>query len=404
MALEFMMPDVGEGLAEAEIVRWLVELGEPVKEDVPFVEIETDKAVMEMPAPRSGVLLFVAGPNGTVVEIGGLLAVIGEPGESWGDASAPQPPAPAPAEEVKPIVGSLGSEVTHIDGTRSVKTSASPRPLASPPIRKFARDAGVDLSLLVGSGPDGRILRGDVMRYLDQQRARRPSANDRVELLSARRRSIAEHLSRSWREIPHVTTYEWGPGERILEAKRRLAQRLDRQVPLEALMMKIVIAPLAEFPEFNAVVDGDEVTYRGSYNIGFSVDTPEGLLVPVVHKADTKSFSELVHDIIELKERAQGRSLRREHLEGLTFTVSNIGAIGGGFGTPIIPWGTSSILSVGRLDKLAVVREDSVVVERRLPLSLSYDHRLIDGGTGRRFMAALTAALEEPLLSLVEEG
>lgn len=419
MATQFKMPDIGEGLAEGEIVRWLVEIGDETTLDEPFVEIETDKAVMAIPAPSSGVLLYQAGPEGAIVQVGEVLAVFGDPGEQWSNAELPKNEAPA---EPPPIVGTLpgaSRETTPSKASHRVQKSVgrrfhaaatasgatveggvtSSRPLASPPTRKLAADLGVDLRTLRGTGPGGRILRADVERAAATGRRSEGGSEERVKL-SGRRRAISERMSRSWREIPHVTIFESAEAERLMQVRGKLADHLGVRVPLEALMIKAVIPVLREYAEFNAAVDGDEIIYKCDFNIGFSVDSPEGLLVPVIHKADSRDLRETIDEVMVLAAQARDRSLTRQASEGLTFTVSNIGAVGGGYGTPIIPFGTTAILSVGRVEQVPVVRNDQVAVGLSMPLSLSYDHRVIDGGTGRRFMEKLLSLLGEPVLFL----
>lgn len=376
MALEFLLPDVGEGLAEATVLRWLVAVGDPVDGDAPLVEIETDKAVMEIPAPRAGVVLHHGAAEGDVVEIGSLLVVIGDPGEVWGpiaDGFAEEPAAPsAPA----PVVGTL-------DGP-----DAAPGVSALPAVRRLATELGVDLTSVRGSGPGGRITRGDV-----EAAAGSSGSVDRVPL-SPTRAAIARNLTRSWHEIPHVTTYGEADAEPVLLARAGLAETLRRSVPLEALLIGAVTPLLANFEEFNAAFDDDHLLLRRHYDVGFAVDTPDGLMVAVIRGADRLGIADLADEVNRLAAAARERTATAAELRGATFTISNIGAVGGGYGTPIIPFGTTSILSVGRADPRPVVRDGSVVAARAFPLSLSYDHRVIDGARGRMFLAAVVAALE----------
>ncbi|MPZ68492.1 MAG: hypothetical protein GEU71_03080 [Actinobacteria bacterium] len=404
MAFEFKMPDIGEGLADGEVVRWVIEVGDVVEQDASLVEVETDKAVMVIPAPRAGVLLFRGGDEGSIVKVGELLAVIGEADEQWpAEAQAATVPTVlAPEEEQgRPIVGTLEEAAPSRSSSSSPPTPSLPtrgRQLASPPTRKHAKNLGVNLAAVRGTGPGGRVLRTDIDAHLSGSTV---PVEDTHTRLSGRRRAISEHLSRSWREIPHVTAFESVRAEGLMAARRVLAERLGEQVPIEALLIRAVLPVLAAMPEFNSCIEGETVTRRGAYNIGVSVDTPEGLVVPVIHNAVAKDVRRLSFEILSLAEKAKARKLERADQEGLTFTVSNIGAIGGGnYGTPIIPFGTAAILSVGRAEKSAVVENDCLVVGLTMPLSLSYDHRLIDGGTGRRFLAQLRKNLEEPLYFL----
>ncbi len=373
MAHEFRLPDVGEGLTEVVVEEWLVEVGAAVDLDAPLVQVETDKAIIDIPSPVAGTLLYQGAAAGETLAVGEILAVVGDPGERWapGEAAAPEPPPDHPAPAA-PIVGTL--------------PEAPSRAQALPAVRKLAADLGVDVDSLAGSGPDGRVTREDVL-------AASAGPVDR-EPMSPVRRAIAEHLTRSWREIPHVTTFASARAERLLEARRELLARAEGPMPLEALIIALVVPLLKAHPEFNASVSGSEILFRKHYDIGVAADTPDGLILPVLKGADRLSVHELADAIIRLAKSARGRTLAPDQVRGATFTVSNIGAVGGGYGTPIIPYGTSAILSVGRAAAEPVVSGGDVVPGLVLPLSLSYDHRIIDGSLGRRFMAALVEAIE----------
>ena len=368
MAHEFHLPDVGEGLVEAVIVSWYVDVGEAVGLDQPLVEVETDKAVIDMPSPFAGVLLYRGGEGGETIEVGSLLAVIGEPGERWDLAAA----ASRAEEPVVPVVGSLPEA-----------GSGPPRgPQALPMVRKLAEELGVDLAVVPGTGPLGRVTERDVRAAVpDRPTVRAP--------MSRLRRRIAENMARSWREIPHVTTYGHADSDNLLAERSRLGKP-----PVEALLIVRLVPVLVRFPAFNSAVEGDEIAERRFHDIGFAVDTPEGLMVAVVRDAGEMSVEEIAGEVRRLAEGARERTLGLDELRGQTFTISNIGAVGGGQGTPIIPYGTSAILSVGRAGPRPVVRDDRIEVVRQFPLSLSYDHRIIDGAEGRRFMAEVIAVLE----------
>ena len=370
MAHQFHLPDIGEGLVEAVIVSWYVEVGETVGLDQPLVEVETDKAIIDIPSPFAGVLLHRGGEDGAAIAVESLLAVIGEPGESW-EAGLDEA-ADAPREPAAPVVGSL-------PGAASASTRG---PQALPMVRRLAEELGVDLSAVPGTGPLGRITEQDVRAAASiRPVVRRP--------MSRLRRTIAENLARSWREIPHVTTYGHADSDRLLAERSELGGP-----PVEALLMARLAPVLGRFPSFNAVAEGDEIVERRFYDIGFAVDTPHGLVVAVVRDADALSTDELAGEVRRLAAGAKSRTLGADELRGQTFTISNIGAVGGGMGTPIIPYGTSAILSVGRAEPRPVVNDDRIEIARQFPLSLSYDHRIIDGAEGRRFLAAVIEAIE----------
>lgn len=218
--------------------------------------------------------------------------------------------------------------------------------------------------------------------------------------MSRLRRTIAANMAKSWAEIPHVTTFDDVDATRLLEVRRALSERHGNKIPIEALVIKAVLPALEEFPEFNASIDGDDLILHASRDVGIAVDTPEGLMVAVIRGADEMSVLDLAQEVRRLGEGARVRSLSPEELSGQTFTVSNIGAVGGGHGTPIVPHGTVAILSVGAARLRPVVFEEDLAIAPVMPLSISYDHRVIDGAVGRRFMALVIENLEEPALFL----
>lgn len=445
MAHEFRLPDIGEGLTEAEIVRWLVGVGDEVESDQPIVEVETDKAVVEIPSPLAGVIVSLGGVEGDVVEVGEVLVAIGKAEE------VPDPPArdetiPPHNEatafstgrsdeasdgegEHEPIVGTLGSETETLASSAAEERPISKSVKALPLVRKLARENDVDLETVEGTGPGGRIMRGDVEAVIgagepapspEPEPAPPPRSEtkgeeaspkttertvtahdeDQRQTMSRLRRTIAANMSKSWAEIPHVTTFDDVDATRLLEVRRALGERHGTKIPLEALVVKAVVPALEEFPEFNSSLDGEDLVYHRAKDIGVAVDTPDGLLVGVIRHAERKSVKELTGEVRRLGDGARERTLPPEELTGQTFTVSNIGAVGGGHGTPIVPFGTVAILSVGAARLRPVVYEEDLAVAPIMPLSLSYDHRVIDGAVGRRFMALVIENLEEPALFL----
>jgi pyruvate dehydrogenase E2 component (dihydrolipoamide acetyltransferase) len=297
---------------------------------------------------------------------------------------------------------------------------------ALPIVRKLARELGVDITTVRASGPDGRVTREDVLAasgpsdpgtvvsaaetpapsvapVVPESRPAGPppsTGEDRRQPLSRLRRTIAANMAKSWAEIPHVTTFDDVDATRLLEVRRALGERHEMKIPLEALVIKAVLPALDEYPEFNASIDGDDIVLHESKDIGIAVDTPEGLMVAVIRDAAERSVMELAAEVRRLGEGARDRSLGLDEITGQTFTVSNIGAVGGGHGTPIVPYGTVAILSVGTAKPRPVVRGEELAVAPVMPLSLSYDHRVIDGAVGRRFMALVIENLEEPALFL----
>ncbi len=371
MAHEFRLPDVGEGLADVVIEEWLVAVGEEVGLDAPLVQVETDKAIVDIPSPVAGSLLYQGAAPGETLAVGRVLAVIGEAGETWEPTGEAETTKPA---EVAPIVGTLPE--APVAGT----------PQALPAVRKLAADLGVDLTSIAGTGAGGRITRDDVLMAGSGPVERRP--------MSPIRRVIAERLTRSWREIPHVTTYGSARAEPILATRRRLLAEAEGPMPLEALFVALIIPLLEAHPEFNASVVGTDILLRSHFDIGIATDSHEGLMLPVLKDAKGRDVHDLADAIIRLAKSARSRTLTPDEVQGATFTVSNIGAVGGGYGTPIIPYGTSAIVSFGRAAAEPVVENGEVVAGVVLPISMSYDHRIIDGSLGRTFMTELIEAIE----------
>lgn len=428
MPRDFKLPDIGEGLTEAEIVRWLVAEGDPVQADQPLVEVETDKAVVEIPSPYAGIVLRHGGAEGEVIEVGQVLAVIGDVGESLepastgdgpGRVSGPlaEPELTEPAGAPSPIVGTLSEEAETIAAGPTSGEAVTTAVKALPIVRKLARENDIDLTQVRGSGPHGRITREDIESLIARRGARvieavtEPEAGplqapasrhvgDERRPMSRLRRTIAANMTRSWSEIPHVTTFDDIDATRLLEVRDALGARHGEKIPMEALVVRAVIPALEAFPEFNATLDGDDLILHGSHHIGIAVDSPDGLLVAVIRNAASRGVLELAGEVRRLGEGGKDRSLGPDELGGQTFTVSNIGAVGGGHGTPIVPYGTTAILSVGRARDRAIVDDGDLVIAPVLPLSLSYDHRVVDGAQGRRFMAMVMENLEEPALFL----
>jgi pyruvate/2-oxoglutarate dehydrogenase complex dihydrolipoamide acyltransferase (E2) component len=334
MAYEFKLPDLGEGLMEGEIARWLVAEGDEIAEDQPLVEIATDKTTVEIPSPAAGKVVQILVGEGEVVPVGTLLVVIG------GDE------APRAA------------------------------PQATPVVRRIAKDLGVALESVRGTGPGGRITESDV-------RTAGPRAADgRRERIRGVRRQIAEHLSRAHREVPAVTYVEECDFSHV-----------DMSLLLPTVL-RATVSSLREFPELNARIEGDEIVYLDRYDVGVAVQTDEGLLVPVVRSADTMTIEELRDEVDRLAEGARGGTLTPDQLRGSTFTVTSAGKLSGLIVTPIVNFPEVGILGVHRISPRPVVRDDQVVVRRMGNVSVTFDHRVVDGARAAAFALAVIAQLE----------
>jgi 2-oxoisovalerate dehydrogenase E2 component (dihydrolipoyl transacylase) len=380
------MPDIGEGLTEAEIIKWFVKVGDTVDLDQILVEIETAKTVVEIPSPFAGTVTSIAVHEGEIVEVDAVLFVIG------GEVGAT--PSGASGESGNSLQDRVPPESvteTPIRSAVSVPSTSGVRPRAMPIIRKLAKERGIDLALITGSGPGGAITRTD----LETQSSVPGHVPDAVPL-SRTRQTIADHMTKSWRAIPHVTV------QAELRAEQLLAGRddgSDSPLPIEPLIAQVVMPLLRAYPEFNAEYADNGMVVKPGVHMGFAVDTEAGLMVVVVKDADRLSVSALAAEFQRLAQAAKDRTITLDEITGQTFTISNIGALGGGHGTPIIPLGTSSIMSIGRAKLQPVVENGELAVGLVAPVDLSYDHRLIDGSLGQRFLSDLVTGLESFVLT-----
>jgi len=402
MTVGFQLPDVGEGIHEAEVVRWLVEVGDTVKEFEPLVEVQTDKALVELPAPTGGQVLEIRYQPGDLARVGDVLVVIGkgeERAESRSEAGGPE-------------------------------ASAIGRVLATPSTRKRARELGVDIRKLRGSGPAGRVTRDDVERAVQAVRplevlppavateperpagmegkaAPSPSEGEQRIPLRGLRRAVAQKMVRSAFTAPHVTAFDEVDVTELIAVRREANSLLaGRGVKLTYLpfILKALAAALRKHPYLNAHMDEDrsEIVLKREAHIGIAVDTPDGLLVPVVRHVDRKSVLELAEEIRTLSERARSRTLDAEQLRGGTFTLSNMGPIGGQFATPILNHPEAALLGVHKIEERGVVHGGEIVIRSRMNVSLSFDHRVIDGAEAVRFINELKRLLEHPNLLFLE--
>jgi pyruvate/2-oxoglutarate dehydrogenase complex dihydrolipoamide acyltransferase (E2) component len=368
MAYEFKLPDLGEGLTEGEIARWLVTEGQEVAEDDPLVEIQTDKTTVEIPSPAAGKVARILVGEGEVVPVGTVLVVIGE------DGAAPeeQPRAePAPASE---RVMSRGQSPGH---------GQTGRVRATPLVRRMAQELGIDLCSIAGTGPQGRVTEEDV-REAARAGGLSPGhgREGRREPMRGVRRLVAEHLARAHREVPPVTWVEecdFGGVD------------LKQLVPT---VLKAVALTLKEFPELNARLEGDEIVYLDRYDLGLAVQTDQGLVVPVVRGCDEASIDELAAQAERLAEAARAGTLTPEELRGSTFTVTSAGKLGGLLTTPIVNHPEVAILSIGRIAERPVVREGEVVARSVGHLSVTFDHRVVDGARAAGFGLAVIERIE----------
>jgi pyruvate dehydrogenase E2 component (dihydrolipoamide acetyltransferase) len=427
--LEFKLPDLGEGLTEAEIVRWLVQVGDVVAVDQPVVEVETAKAMVEVPCPYGGVVTARFGEEGTELPVGAplLTVAVGEPaagGDTGGSGnvlvgygtseaptrrrrvrsttvangqvrqpaavpSAPAPPAPAAARAEGPV------------------------PVISPLVRRLAREGGVDLRQLSGSGPDGLILRADVEGVLRAKSATAapvreparaatvPQGGVRIPLKGVRG-AVADKLSRSRREIPEATCWVDADATELMRARAAMNAAGGPKISLLALLARVCTAALARFPELNSYVDVEarEVVQLDQVHLGFAAQTDRGLVVPVVRDAHARDAESLGAEFARLTEAARAGTLTPGELTGGTFTLNNYGVFGVDGSTPIINHPEAAMLGVGRIVPKPWVHEGELAVRQVVQLSLTFDHRVCDGGTAGGFLRYVADCVEQPAVLL----
>ncbi len=401
MAKQFKFPDVGEGITEGEVVRWLVKEGDEVKTDQDVAEIETDKAIVEMPSPYSGTVLKLHAKEKDIVKVGQVLITVGEKGEKAEEA-APAAPSiapgagPASAAAVPPVQAPVGGV------------------LATPRVRKLARDLGQDLSGIPGTGPSGRITEEDVQAAAGRMMAAPPPPPaapkiktkfdfyGSVERLPLRgvRRATAKRMAESVSTAAHVTHFDEAQATALDKLRDKMKPEAEAQgVKLTYLpfIIKAVVAALKLHPMLNATLDDaeQEIIIKKYYNIGMAVDVSDGLIVPVVKGAGQKSLLEVAKDTQALAEAARGRTVNLADLKGGTFSITNVGMIGGEAATPIINYPEVAILATLKIAERPRVEAGRIVARKTLPLCLSFDHRVVDGAEAARFMNDLKKILEQ---------
>lgn len=391
MAFAFKLPDVGEGITEGEIVRWLVKPGDPVAADAPLVEVQTDKAVVELPSPRAGIIVECFGSEGDIIPVGTTLVTIQEEGEQ-----APAAPSSPPINTERTVRSPAPAPVTG-------------RVQAAPATRRLARELSVDLAAVTGTGPRGRIVPQDVRQQaaaLSERRTLPPSptaamaSEERTPVrLAGLRRVMAEHMVQSVREIPHVTVVEKFNARELVALRERLkpsATAAGVRLTYLPLIAKGLAMTLTRHPQFNARwEDGTCYRYR-SVHVGMATDTPDGLVVPVVRSAEQRSVLEIAAEMTRLATEGRERRGTPSELSGSTITITGGGPLAGLFATPIINYPEVAILGVYR------IQEEAVVVDGRLEpcpmmyLSLTFDHRIADGAEASRFLTDLKGTLADP--------
>ncbi|WP_342472927.1 dihydrolipoamide acetyltransferase family protein [Metasolibacillus sp. FSL H7-0170] len=433
MAFNFRLPDIGEGIHEGEIVKWFVKAGDQVKEDDILCEVQNDKAVVEIPSPVEGTVEEVLVAEGTVAVVGDILIRLDAPGyedmKLKGDEHAE-----AKTEAQVQATAEAGQDVEKAPVEETAKVEDNKRIIAMPSVRKYARDNNVDIRAVVGSGKNGRVLKEDVDKFLagGQEVAEQapvvedvavettveaPKATPTVvlegdfpetrEKLSGIRKAIAKAMVHSKQTAPHVTLMDEVDVTALVAHRKKFKDiAAEKGVKLTYLpyVVKALIATLREFPEFNRSLDDatQEVIQKYYYNIGIAADTERGLLVPVIKHADRKSLFAISNSINELAEKAREGKLTPQEMKGASMSITNIGSAGGQWFTPVINHPEVAILGIGRIAEKPVIKNGEIVAAPVLALSLSFDHRMIDGATGQNALNYLKRLLSEPDLLLME--
>jgi pyruvate dehydrogenase E2 component (dihydrolipoamide acetyltransferase) len=382
---DFKLPDLGEGVTEAEIDRWLVTEGQTIAEDDPLVDVITDKATAEIPSPFAGVVEKIHIPAGETVPVGTVLVTIGD--TSGSASGSPSVQGVAHSETQRTLDAPPA-------GAGSVK--------AMPPVRRLARELGVDIGAVAGTGPRGRILREDVEAFVQTGDGRGRGPAERREPFRGVRRMIADHMVRAHRSIPPVTHVEECDVTE-LQATRRKANKRRPDGPkltLLSFVVQAIVIGLKRFPELNSSLDeeANEIVLHGRYDVGIAVDAPQGLVVPVLRGADSKTLREIAAEIERLAEGAKAGTLRAEQLRGSTFSITSPGQFAGLMATPIINYPEAAILGVHQAQQRPVVREGVIVVREMMNLSITFDHRLVDGVRAAAFCKEVVELLEHPAL------
>ncbi len=433
---DFKLPELGENIETADVTKVLVSVGDKIEKDQILFEIETDKATVEVPSEFSGIAKEVKVKEGDKVKVGSVVLVIESgsssitPKEKVAEKIVKEEPKHVETKVNESKLESVPSvdkkESLAIDVSRKKSFPAKIAP-AAPSVRLFAREIGIDINEVKGSGPGGRISIDDVKKYSKTFNEKIKSGiggmaigikqeslpdfskwgSVRKEAMSNVRKKTAEHLSYAWATIPHVTQFDKADITEIENLRKQFAKKAEAiggKLTVTAILLKVVTAALKVFPQFNASVDMDnkEIIYKDFYNIGVAVDTEKGLIVPVIRDVDKKNILQLSAELTEISVKAREKKVTIEDMQGGCFTISNLGGIGGTYFTPIVNSPEVAILGVSRGNYEQVYKNGEFVPRIMLPLSLSYDHRLIDGADGARFIKWIVNALEQPFLLSLE--
>ncbi|BGE82729.1 dihydrolipoamide acetyltransferase family protein [Staphylococcus petrasii] len=431
MAFEFRLPDIGEGIHEGEIVKWFVKAGDTIEEDDVLAEVQNDKSVVEIPSPVSGTVEEVVVDEGTVAVVGDVIVKIDAPDAEemqfkggHDDDSSSKEEAPAQEEAKEEAPAASASQDEEVDENRQIK--------AMPSVRKYAREKGINIKAVAGSGKNGRITKEDIDNHVNGGGAQAAASNESAaatstedasaaqtqsvpegdfpettEKIPAMRRAIAKAMVNSKHTAPHVTLMDEIDVQDLWDHRKKFKEVAAEQgIKLTFLpyVVKALVSALKKYPALNTSFNEEagEIVHKHYWNIGIAADTERGLLVPVVKNADRKSIFQISDEINELAVKARDGKLTSEEMKGATCTISNIGSAGGQWFTPVINHPEVAILGIGRIAQKPIVKDGEIVAAPVLALSLSFDHRQIDGATGQNAMNHIKRLLNNPELLLME--
>lgn len=433
MAFEFKLPDIGEGIHEGEILKWFVKEGDHIEEDDPLCEVQNDKAVVEIPSPVEGEVLEIYVQEGEVAIVGDPLIKIDAEGHESEEEAENEEQTTAAKEEQGGLKETQSeaktTDVTDANEQASEQTTSNQRVIAMPSVRKYAREQEVHIQEVSGSGKNGRILKEDIDAYIsgDQKAPSEDKATGQAaetaetkaapvvhseypetrEKMSGIRKVIANAMVNSKTKAPHVTLMDEIDVTALVEHRKRYKEvALEQDIKLTYLpyVVKALISASKKYPILNAMLDDEteEIVHKHYYNIGIAADTERGLVVPVVKDADRKSIFEISAEINELAEKARNGKLTAEEMKGASNTISNIGSAGGQWFTPVLNYPEAAILGIGRIADKPIARNGEVVVAPVLALSLTFDHRIIDGVIGQEALNQIKRILHDPQLIMME--
>jgi pyruvate dehydrogenase E2 component (dihydrolipoamide acetyltransferase) len=436
VAFEFKLPDIGEGIHEGEIVKWFVKPGDEVNEDDVLCEVQNDKAVVEIPSPVKGKVLEILVEEGTVATVGQTLITLDAPGYENMTFKGQEQDEPKQQEKPQEVSKEEKSEAAAKQAEPAKQQEADPnrRVIAMPSVRKYAREKGVDIRLVQGTGKNGRVLKSDIDAFLAggtavEQKEEAPAAKaeekaaaataaqqpvvlegefpETREKMSGIRRAIAKAMVNSKHTAPHVTLMDEVDVTKLVAHRKKFKEiAAEKGIKLTFLpyVVKALTSALREFPVLNTSIDDEteEVIHKHYYNIGIAADTDRGLLVPVIKHADRKPIFALAKEINELAAKAREGKLAPHEMKGASCTITNIGSAGGQWFTPVINHPEVAILGIGRISEKPIVRDGEIVVAPVLALSLSFDHRMIDGATAQKALNHIKRLLNDPELLLME--